>query len=399
MNTATRQRFARRLDRVAPSATQLVLQAAAQLRRDGVDVVDLGAGEPDFPTPELIRAAGIAAINEGFTKYTPSRGIPELREAICDRYHADYGVSYHPDEVIVTAGGKQGLFNVAIALCDRGDEVVTHAPYWPSIVEQIKLAEAEPVIVRTSAEQGFEVTADGILEAVTPRTRAIIINSPGNPTGALIAESELRAIARETAEAGIWLVIDLCYERLIYDDVPHNLAKVTAEHARDRTVLVGSASKSWSMTGWRCGWAVGPRELIEAAEVVQGHATTNVSSITQRAVLAALTGTDDDVRAMLEEYRVRRDRLIAWLADEPRYRVVPPAGAFYLFPDISELLAPDGIRTSAEFALRLLDEAHVALTPGEAFDAPGFLRLSYAASIDRLAEGAERLKRFAGGIG
>ena len=399
MNTATRRRFARRLDRVAPSATQLVLQAAAQLRRDGVDVVDLGAGEPDFATPEPIRAAGIAAINAGFTKYTPSRGIPELREAICDRYRADYGVTYHPDEVIVTAGGKQGLFNVAIALCDPGDEVVTHAPYWPSIVEQIKLAEAEPVIVRTSAEQGFTVTADSVLEAVTPRTRAVIINSPGNPTGALIAESELAAIARETAGAGIWLVIDLCYERLIYDDVPHNLAKVTAEHARDRTVLVGSASKSWSMTGWRCGWAVGPRDLIEAADVVQGHATTNVSSITQRAVLAALTGADDDVRAMLDEYRVRRDRLIAWMADEPRYRVVPPAGAFYLFPDISELLAPDGIRTSAEFALRLLDEAHVALTPGEAFDAPGFLRLSYAASIDRLAEGAERLKRFAGGIG
>lgn len=399
MATATGRRFARRLDRVAPSATQLVLQAAAQLRRDGVDVVDLGAGEPDFPTPEPIRAAGIAAINEGFTKYTPSRGIPELREAICDRYSADYGVTYHPDEVIVTAGGKQGLFNVAIALCDPGDEVVTHAPYWPSIVEQIKLAEADPVIVRTSAEQGFAVTADRILEAVTPRTRAIIINSPGNPTGALIAESELEAIARETAKAGIWLVIDLCYERLIYDDVPHNLAKVTAEHARDRTVLVGSASKSWSMTGWRCGWAVGPRELIKAADVVQGHATTNVSSITQRAVLTAVTGTDDDVRAMLDEYRVRRDRLIAWMADEPRYRVVPPAGAFYLFPDISELLAPDGIRTSAEFALRLLNEAHVALTPGEAFDAPGFLRLSYAASVDRLAEGAERLKRFAGGLG
>lgn len=395
MTTATGQRFARRLERVAPSATQLVLQAAAQLRRDGVDVVDLGAGEPDFPTPEPIRAAGIAAINEGFTKYTPSRGIPELREAICDRYRADYGVTYHPDEVIVCAGGKQGLFNVAMALYGPGDEVVTHAPYWPSIVEQIKVAEAEPVIVPTSAEQDFAVTASRMLEAVTPRTRAIVINSPGNPTGALIAESELETIARETADAGIWLVIDLCYEQLIYDDVPHNLARVTAEHARDRTVLVGSASKSWSMTGWRCGWALGPSALIKAADIVQGHATTNVSSITQRAALAALTGPDDDVRAMLDEYRMRRDRLTAWLADEPRYRIVPPAGAFYLFPDVSELLSPDGVRTSAEFAMRLLDEAHVALTPGEAFDAPGFVRLSYAASMDRLAEGAERLKRFA----
>ena len=386
--------FAQRLERVAPSATQQVLQAAAQLRREGVDVVDLGAGEPDFPTPESISAAGIAAITEGFTKYTPSRGIPELREAICARYLADYGVAYGPDEVIVTAGGKQGLFNVAMALFGRGDEVVTHAPYWPSIVEQIKLAEAEPVLVRTSAEEGFAVTADRILEAVTPRTRAIIINSPGNPTGALISESDLETIARETAPAGIWLVLDLCYERLIYDDVPHNLPKVIDKHARDRTVLVGSASKSWAMTGWRCGWAMGPATLVRAADVVQGHATTNVSSITQRAALAALTGPDDDLRAMLDAYRTRRDRLIAWLADERRCHIVPPAGAFYLFPDISELLSPDGIRTSAEFAMRLLDEECVALTPGEAFDAPGFVRLSYAASIERLAEGADRFKRF-----
>ncbi len=398
MTTTTKPRFARRLDRVEPSATQLVLQAAAQLRREGVDVVDLGAGEPDFPTPEPICDAGIAAINDGFTKYTPSAGIPELREAICARYRADYGVTYQPDEVIITAGGKQGLFNVAMALYGPGDEVVTHAPYWPSIVEQIKVAEAEPVLVHTAAERGFAVTADRILEAVTPRTRAIVINSPGNPTGALIAESELETIARETAEAGIWLVVDLCYERLIYDGTPHNLARVTTEHARDRTVLVGSASKSWSMTGWRCGWAIGPAALIKAADVVQGHATTNVSSITQRAVLAALTGPDDDVLSMLDEYRKRRDQLIAWLADEPGYRFMAPAGAFYLFPDVSELLSPGGIRTSAEFAIRLLDEAHVALTPGEAFDAPGFVRLSYAASIDRLREGAERLKRFAANL-
>ena len=395
MATRTAPRLARRLGRVTPSATQQVLQAASRLRRAGVDVVDLGAGEPDFPTPEPIRAAGIAAITEGFTKYTPTRGIPELREAICARYAADYGVTYAPDEVIVTAGGKQGLFNVAMALFDRGDEVVTHAPYWPSIVEQIKLAEAEPILVRTSAEQGFAVTAGCVLEAVTPRTRAIILNSPGNPTGALIGESDLATIARETAAAGIWLVLDLCYERLIYDRVPHNLPRVTAEHASDRTVLVGSASKSWSMTGWRCGWAIGPAPLIRMAEAVQGHATTNVSSITQRAALAALTGPDEDVGAMLAEYRIRRDQMIAWLADDPRFRMVPPAGAFYLFPDVSALLSPDGIRTSAEFAARLLDEAHVALTPGEAFDAPGFVRLSYAASLDRLAAGADRLKQFA----
>ena len=392
------QPFARRLGRVSASQTQQVLLAAERLRRRGVDVVDLGAGEPDFATPEHVRAAGIAAIERGFTKYTPNAGIIELKEAICARYAAAYGVTWTPDQVIATAGGKQALFNVALALFDRGDEVVTHAPAWPTIIEQIKLAEAEPVLVRTFPEEGFAVTAARVLDAVTPRTRAIVLNSPGNPTGALIAEDELATIARETEAAGVWLVIDLCYEQLVYGGTPHNLARVVATHAADRAVLVGSASKSYAMTGWRCGWAIGPRPLIAAAGAVQSHATSNVSSVTQHAALAALTGSQACVASMLAEYRVRRDRTITWLAAEPRLRIVPPAGAFYLFPDIGELLSPDGIRTSADFAARLLDEAHVALTPGEAFDAPGFVRLSYATSLSRLTEGAERLLRFVAGL-
>ena len=392
------QTFAERLGRVSASQTQAVLLAAERLRRRGVDVVDLGAGEPDFATPEHVRAAGAGAIEGGFTKYTPNAGILELKEAICARYAAAYGVTYRPDQVIATAGGKQALFNVAMALFDRGDEVVTHAPAWPTIIEQIKLAEAAPVLVRTFLDEGFAVSAARVLEAVTPRTRAIVLNSPGNPTGALIAERELATIARETEAAGVWLVVDLCYEQLIYDDTPHNLARVAAAHAADRTVLIGSASKSYAMTGWRCGWAIGPRPLIAAAGTVQSHATSNVSSITQHAALAALAGPQGCVQSMLTEYRTRRDRLMARLAAEPRLRIVPPAGAFYLFPDVSELLSPDGVRTSADFAARLLDEAHVALTPGEAFDAPGFVRISYATSLDRLEEGAERLKRFAAAL-
>ncbi len=386
--------LAQRLGRVSTSQTQQVLLAAERLRRRGVDVVDLGAGEPDFPTPAHVRAAGVEAIERGFTKYTPNAGILELKEAVCARYAAAYGVKYGPDQVIATAGGKQALFNVALALFDRGDEVVTHAPAWPTIVEQIRLAEAEPVLVRTFPEDGFRVTAARVLDAVTPRTCAIVLNSPGNPTGALIAEEELATIARETDAAGIWLVIDLCYERLIYDDTPHNLARVATTHAADRTVLVGSASKSYAMTGWRCGWALGPQPVIAAAGAVQSHATSNVSSVTQHAALAALTGPQGCVQSMLAAYRARRDLTIARLAAEPRLRVAPPAGAFYLFPDVSELLSPDGIRTSAEFAARLLDEAHVALTPGEAFDAPGFVRISYATSLERLEEGAARLERF-----
>ena len=391
-------KLADRTTRVASSPTQQVTFEAARLRRRGVDVVDLGAGEPDFATPAHIKTAGIDAITGDFTKYTPNAGIPEVREAICARYEAAYGVTYDPADVIVTAGGKQGLFNVAMALFEPGDEVITHAPGWPTIVEQIKLSEAEPVIVRTSPEAGFEVRAEPILEAVTPRTRAIVVNSPGNPTGALVAESDLETIARVAAERGFWVVVDLCYEQLIYDDVAHNLPRVLHEHLGDRAVLVGSVSKSYAMTGWRCGWVIGAAPLIAACNTIQSHATSNVSSITQRAAAAALAGPQACVTGMLDAYRVRRDRMLGWLAEEPRIRCVSPSGAFYLFPDISELLSPDAIRTSAEFAERLLSDVHVAVTPGEAFDAPGFLRISYAASLDRLEEGVARLRSFVGKV-
>lgn len=391
--------FADRLTRVLSSQTQQVLTAAEELRRQGIDVIDLGAGEPDFATPPHVKAAGAAAIAADFTKYTPNAGIAELKEAICARYFEDYGAHYLPAETIVTAGGKQALFNVAMALFGPGDEVITHAPAWPSIVEQIKLAGAEPVLVRTYPEEGFRVQAARVLDALSARTRAIIINSPSNPTGALVAETELATVAREASARGVWVIVDLCYERLIYDDVPHNLPRVVGEFARDRGVLIGSVSKSYAMTGWRCGWALGPEPLIAAANTVQSHATSNVCSITQKAAVAALSGPQACVQTMLDEYRTRRDRLSAWLASEPRIRVVPPAGAFYLFPDITDLLAPDGSRTSAEFASRLLAEAHVALTAGEAFDAPGFLRVSFATSLARLEEGASRLRRFVATLG
>ena len=391
-------KLADRTTRVAASPTQQVTFEAARLKRQGVDVVDLGAGEPDFATPEHIKTAGIDAITGNFTKYTPNAGIPEVREAVCARYEAAYGVAYDPAHVIVTAGGKQGLFNVAMALFEPGDEVITHAPGWPTIVEQIKLSDAEPVVVRTEPEAGFEVRAEPILDAITPRTRAIVVNSPGNPTGALIAESELEAIARVAAERGIWVIVDLCYEQLIYDDVEHNLPRVLHEHLGDRAILVGSVSKSYAMTGWRCGWVIGAAPLIAACNTIQSHATSNVSSITQRAAAVALAGPQACVTGMLDEYRLRRDRMLGWLSEESRIRCVRPSGAFYLFPDISDLLSPDTIRTSAEFAARLLSDVHVALTPGEAFDAPGFLRISYAASLDRLQVGVERIRSFVANV-
>jgi aspartate aminotransferase len=251
-----------------------------------------------------------------------------------------------------------------------------------------------PVIVRAHVENGFMLTASSFLEAITPRTRGIIINSPGNPTGALIAEADLEAIAREAARRGIWILLDLCYDKLVYDPVPHNLIGVLARHNRDHSVLCGSASKVYAMTGWRCGWAVGPAPLVNACNAIQSHSTSNVCSITQKAVEAALRGPQECVTEMLDEYRRRRDQLCTWLSADPRIGLTKPAGAFYLFPDVSELLSPDGFRTSAELAASLLADAHVALTPGEAFDAPGFLRISYATSMKELERGSQRILEF-----
>jgi len=390
-------RLADRTTRISGSPTMKVTATVDRLRREGVEVIDFGAGEPDFPTPEHVKAAGREAIDQNFTRYTPAPGIVELKRAICDRYRTDYGVEYKESEVIVTAGGKQALYNTALSLWGPGDEVITHAPYWPTLTEQIKLADATPVLARTYSEDGFAIRARAILDLVTPRTRGIIVNSPCNPTGALVAEADLGEIADVAARQGIWIVVDLCYEKLIYDSVPHNLPAVLARKCRELTVLCGSASKAYAMTGWRCGWAIGPAPVIAASGAIQSHATSNVSSISQKAALAALTGSQTPVKAMLDEYRKRRDQLCEWLGVDARLRCQKPAGAFYMFIDISDLLsgvASGGFRTSLDFADALLSEARVAVTPGEAFDAPGFIRISYATSTENLREGSARLLNF-----
>jgi aspartate aminotransferase len=386
--------LAARTARIAVSPTMKVAADAIKLKAQGVDVVDFGAGEPDFPTPAHVAAAAHRAIDANFTKYTSNSGTDDLKRAIVERYRADAGVDYSPAEVIVTAGGKQALFNSDLALFGHGDEVVTHVPGWPTLVEQIKLAEATPVVVRTHGEDAFRLTADAVLAAFTPRTRGVILNSPDNPTGALIAEDDLAAIAKDAARRGIWILLDLCYDKLIYDPVPHNLVGVVARHNRERSVLCGSASKAYAMTGWRCGWAVGPAALVAACNAIQSHSTSNVCSITQKAAEAALRGPQDCVREMLDEYRRRRDRLVDWLSADARLGLTKPAGAFYLFPDVSDYLSPDGFRTSAELAAALLDDAHVAITPGEAFDAPGYVRISYATSMKELERGSQRILEF-----
>jgi aspartate aminotransferase len=386
--------FAQRLAQVAPSATLKAAAEAERLRRAGHKVVDFTAGEPDFPTPEHVKAAGKAAIDANFTRYTAAAGIPEVREAICTRYKGQYGVDITAAEVLLTAGGKQALFNAALALFDPGDEVITHAPYWPTIPEQVKLVGARPVIVQTSAAEGFAVHPDKMIAAITPKTKAIIINSPCNPTGGLVPEAAFTPIVEAAAKRGIWIIVDLCYEQLIYEPVPHNLVKVLFDRHRDRSVIAGSASKSYAMTGWRCGWTIAPKELTSAFNTIQGQTTSNITSITQKAALAAISGSQEPVTAMLNEYRKRRDNIHAWLTAHPGIKCVKPNGAFYLFPDISALLG-DGMKTSADFAQALLEKEHVAVTAGEGFDAPGYLRISYAASMEDLREGATRMLRFA----
>lgn len=386
--------FASRMGRVAPSATLKVTAEADRLRRQGVDVVDLGAGEPDFPTPEHVKAAAHLALDQNFTKYTPSAGIIELREAVCQRYRDDYGIEARPEEAIITAGGKQALYNAAMTLFQEGDEVITHGPFWPSIPEQIKLAGADPVIVPTHAEDGFAIHSGPIVEAITPRTKGIVLNSPCNPTGALMSEEAVAAVADAAARQGIWVILDLTYDKLIYDPAAHHLPRVLFDRLRDRTILCGATSKAYAMTGWRCGWAVGPKAAIAQFNALQGHATSNVTSITQKAAVAALTGPQDTVTAMLGEYRVRRDKVWEWLMSDPRFTCVKPKGAFYLFPYAAEALGPAGVTSTGEFAEALLRDAHVAVTAGEAFDAPGYFRLSYATSLDQLKEGVTRIHEF-----
>jgi aspartate aminotransferase len=387
-------RLAERTTRIASSPTMKVTATVDRLRREGVEVIDFGAGEPDFGTPAAINEAAKAAIDQNYSKYTPVGGAAELKRAICDRYRLDYGVDYKENEVITSAGGKQALYNTALTLFNPGDEVITHAPYWPTLTEQVKLADATPVLVQTSPADGFAITSRPILDAVTPRTRGIIINSPCNPTGALISEDELTVLAKEASARGIWLIVDLCYEKLIYDPTPHNLPAVLDRHCRDLSVICGSASKAYAMTGWRCGWSIGPAALIAAQTALQSHATSNVSSITQKAVIAALTGSQEPVTMMLNEYRKRRDNLHGWLTADPRIRCSKPAGAFYLFPDLREVMHAAGFANTNELAQALLDESRVAVTPGEAFDAPGFVRMSYATSMENLREGSRRLLEF-----
>lgn len=388
-----RMRLAARVGRIRESATLRVSRRALELKAQGVDVVDFGAGEPDFASPAVAVEAARRGLAEGFTKYTATAGIPALRKAIAERYRQRYGAPWSSDQTLVTVGGKAALFELALALFERGQEVVIHTPCWVSFPEQVRFAGAEVVEVPTSGETGFAVDPAAILAALGERTRAVILNSPCNPTGGVIPAADLRAIVAGCAERGVLVISDETYERFLYDGrTPASCAALAAEFP-DTVVLVGSFSKTYAMTGWRLGYLLGPRALVQAAQDIQGHATSNATSFAMLGALAALEGAEADVTAMIAEYEARRNLLIGLLNRLPGVACRPPAGAFYAFPDVAARFGPQ-VPDSDAFAERLLEEARVALVAGSAFGSDRHVRISFACSRATLEEGAARLGSF-----
>jgi aspartate aminotransferase len=383
-------RLSRRAAGLEISPTSAVLQEANRLKRQGIDVVDFGPGEPDFATPENVKEAAHRAIRENFTKYTEVAGIPPLKEALIQKYKREWGAEYKPAEVIVCAGGKQALFNLALALFEPGDEVVIPAPYWVTFPEQIRLAGATPVFLEVEEKDHFILTADMLRGVLTENTRAVILSSPSNPTGAVIPEAEIRKIVTLLRDHNVMFISDETYECFCYTADRAFSASALWHETREHLIIVGAVYKTYSMTGWRIGYALGPSHVIAASANIQSHATSNPVSISQKAALEAITGDQSSVQNMKAEYRRRRDFAHAELAKIPGVTCDLPEGAFYLFPNLKSYFRGQ-IRDSVGMAQYLLAEARVALVPGSAFGAEGYVRISYATSMENLAEGIRRM--------
>jgi aspartate aminotransferase len=385
-----------RINRIQISPTAAVISAAEQLKSKGVDIADFGPGEPDFPTPEHIKKAAIKAIEENRSKYTPTGGIMPLREAIAAWHKRELGSDYSAKECVVTVGGKHSIFSSISVLIQNGDEVILPAPYWVSYPDIIKYAGGTPVIIQTIPGTGFVPTASEIEKAITPKTKMVIIDSPSNPTGGVVDSEEFERILAVCNKHGIWLMGDECYSHFVYE--PHKSFSIaSAKNSKQNVIIVGSVSKTFAMTGWRIGYTLAPEPLIQAMTKVQSQSTSNPTSIAQYAALEAMRGSMDSVPVMLAEYTKRRKRIVEGLRAIPGVTCEWPGGAFYAFPNVSAHLG-DGnnahARTCTDLAKLLLEKAHVAVVPGEAFGAPGFLRLSYATSIERIDEGLRRLEKF-----
>jgi len=381
-----------RINRIEPSATMAVVAEADKLRQQGIDVVDFGAGEPHFSTPQHIKDAAIAAIQANFSKYTAVGGTAELRDAIVRRHAADFGSDYRREESIASVGGKHALFNAIQVLVDHGDEVILPVPYWVSFKDIVRYAGGNCVLLETDEQDGFRVTAGMIERLVTPRTKLIILNSPSNPSGAVMSPEDLANVVRLAAQRGIWVISDECYVYLNY--AGKNFSVGSLREYRDRMVVVGSLSKTYAMTGWRLGYALAPTQIVAAMQKLQSQSTSNPTSIIQKAAVAALNGPQQCVEGMRLEYIQLRDHVVKGLRSIPGVKCTLPEGAFYAYPNISAFLGRGGIKTASDLAGNLLRQGHVATVPGEGFGTKGHIRVSYATSVAELDRGLERMRNF-----
>ena len=382
-------RISQRAASLSPSLTLAIDAKAKQMKAEGQDVVGFGAGEPDFDTPQHIKDAAIQALNEGFTKYTPSSGIPELRQAIADKFKRENGLTYKPSQIIVSCGGKHSCYNVILSTCQEGDEVIIPAPYWLSYPEMVKLAGASPVVLQTTDRTEFKLTPGQLRAAITPRTRLLVLNSPSNPTGSVYTPEEIRAIGDICVEQGVLIMSDEIYEHLLYDGAKHRSVASFSQAHYDHTIVVHGFAKAWSMTGWRLGFLAAPEPIAKAIDAIQSHSTSNPTSFAQKGAVAALTGPQDHLPRWLAEYDERRTYAWQKLNDIPGVSCVNSQGAFYLFPNISKL----GLK-STDFCAKLLEQEKVAAVPGIAFGADDYLRLSYATGMANIEKGLDRLERF-----
>jgi aspartate aminotransferase len=382
-------RISQRAASLSPSLTLAIDAKAKQLKADGQDVVGFGAGQPDFDTPQHIKDAAAQALADGFTKYTPSSGIPELRKAIAEKFQRENHLAYKPSQVIVSCGGKHSCYNTIIATCQEGDEVLIPAPYWLSYPEMVKLAGAAPVVLPTTDQTEFKITPDQLREAITPRARLLILNTPSNPTGTVYTPEEIKALGDICVERNILIMSDEIYEHLLYDGAVHKSVASFSPAHQEHTILVHGFAKAWSMTGWRLGFMAAPEPIAKAIDAVQSHSTSNPTSFAQKGAVAALTGTQDHLRIWLAEFSKRRTFAFNKLNGIPGISCVNSKGAFYLFPNIKN----SGLN-STDFCARLLEQEKVAAVPGIAFGADDYIRISYATSLANIEKGLDRLDRF-----
>lgn len=386
--------LAKRVATLTPSTTLAITAKAKAMKEEGIDVIGLGAGEPDYNTPQNILDAAIRSMNEGLTKYTPSGGLPALKDAIINKLKRDQGLTYTRDEVIVGVGAKHVLYTLFQVIIDDGDEVIIPAPYWVSYTEQVKLAGGTPVIVEATSDAQFKVTAEQIDAAVTSKTKAVIINSPSNPTGMIYTEEELRSILEVAKKHDLWIVSDEIYEKLVYGDNQHVSIATLSDDAKQRTIVINGVSKSHSMTGWRIGYAAGASSLIQPMTNLASHSTSNPTTTSQYAAIEAYNGPQDAVEEMRQAFESRLETLIPQIEAIPGFKLVHPEGAFYLLPEVDEAAKMTGYETVDDFAKALLEEAKVAVIPGSGFGAPNTIRLSYATSLNVIEEAIRRIHTF-----